>query len=113
MEIRGLSERGIYRVSGSEKEIKALKERFLHDEHLPDLSNVDMHNICGCIKVFLRGLREPLIPTQKWAVFSSAVVDFDGDYLDGNILKNLQTEINQLPKANRDTLAFLVLHLQR
>lgn len=100
-------------MSGSEKEIKALKDRFLYDEDAPDLSNVDMHVICGCIKIFLRGLREPLIPTDKWFVFSNAVVDFDGDYLNGNILRNLQFEINQLPKANRDTLAFLILHLQR
>lgn len=100
-------------MSGSEKEIKALKDRFLYDEHLPNLSNVDMHVICGCIKVFLRSLREPLIPTLKWNIFSNVVVDFDGDYLDGNILRNLQLEISKLPKANRDTLAFLVLHLQR
>lgn len=113
MEIRGLSERGIYRVSGSEKEVKALKDRFLYDEHIPDLSSIDMHVICGCIKIFLRCLREPLIPTEKWIIFSNAVVDFDGDYMDGNILSNLQSEINELPKTNRDTLAFLVLHLQR
>lgn len=113
METRGLSERGIYRVSGSEKEIKALKDRFLYDEHIPDLSTVDMHVICGCIKIFLRGLCEPLIPTDKWIVFSNAVTDFDGDYMNGHILSQLQSEINQLPKANRDTLAFLVLHLQR
>lgn len=74
---------------------------------------MDIHVICGCIKIFLRGLREPLIPTWLWNVFSRAVVDFDGDSMDGNILNNLQQAIGRLPKANRDTLAFLVLHLQR
>lgn len=72
-----------------------------------------MHVICGCIKSFLKGLREPLIPTWLWSVFSKAVVDFDGDSINGNILRNLQSAIARLPKANRDTLAFLVLHLQR
>lgn len=113
VETRGLTERGIYRVSGSEKEVKALKDRFLLSNDVPDLSNVDMHVICGCIKIFLRGLREPLIPTWQWHVFSNAVVEFDGDSIDGNILKKLQFAISRLPKANRDTLAFLVLHLQR
>ncbi|XP_055301047.1 rac GTPase-activating protein 1-like [Sitodiplosis mosellana] len=113
VETRGLSERGIYRVSGSEKEIKALKDRFLQNEDVPDLSNIDMHVVCGCIKIFLRSLREPLIPTRLWSVFSNVVVDFDGDSTDGNIQSHLQYEIGRLPKANRDTLAFLVLHLQR
>lgn len=113
VETRGLSERGIYRVSGSEKEIKALKDRFLRNEDIPDLSNIDMHVVCGCIKVFLRSLREPLIPTHLWSIFSNAVVNFDGDSSDGNIKSHLQYEIAQLPKTNRDTLAFLVLHLQR
>lgn len=109
-----MSERGIYRVSGSEKEIKALKDRFLEDDGIPDnLSDIDIHSICGCIKIFLRGLDEPLIPTHLWSVFSNAIVDFDGDSMDGNIMAHLQLLIARLPKANRDTLAFLILHLQR
>lgn len=114
METRGLSERGIYRVSGSEKEVKALKDRFLLSDDIPsNLSDIDIHVICGCIKIFLRGLHEPLIPTRRWATFSNAVLNFDGDSMGGNIQAHLQYEIARLPKANRDTLAFLVLHLQR
>lgn len=113
VETRGLSERGIYRVSGSNKEIKLLMNRFLMNDDVPDLSEIDMHVICGCIKTFLQSLREPLIPTHTWNIFAEAVVSFDGDSMDGNILTHLQREIGQLPKANRDTLAFLVLHLQR
>ncbi|XP_031628238.1 rac GTPase-activating protein 1-like [Contarinia nasturtii] len=113
VEMRGLSERGIYRVSGSEKEIKSLRDRFFKDDSVPDLENIDINVICGCIKMFLKGLTEPLIPTRLWAVFSNYVMDFDGDDNDGNIQKHLQHEISQLPKANRDTLAFLILHLQR
>ena len=113
VETRGLSERGIYRVSGSEKEVKALKDRFLQNEDMPDLRNTDMHVICGCIKIFLRRLREPLIPTRFWSVFSDAVVEYDSDSTDDNIQSHIQYEIGRLPKANRDTLAFLVLHLQR
>lgn len=113
VETRGLSERGIYRVSGSEREVKALLDRFLYIENIPDLSNTDMHVVCGCIKNFLRSLREPLIPMHLWHVFSNAVNGFDGDSIDGNIQSYLQFEISRLPKANRDTLAFLILHLQR
>lgn len=109
VETRGLSEEGIYRVSGSKKQIKKLKDRFLQHNDVPDLSDVDMHIICDCIKTFLRDLREPLIPTRLWTIFSEAIIDSS----DANIQSRLQYGIDCLPKANRDTLAFLVLHLQR
>lgn len=96
-------------MSGSEKEIKALKERFIRGKTIPPLSNIDIHVICGCIKDFLRSLREPIIPTDLWKNFSNAVQNVD----DSQAVKDLYTAINLLPKANRDTLAFLIQHLQR
>lgn len=109
IETRGLSEEGLYRVSGSEKEIKALKERILRGKTLPNLSGYEIHGVCGCIKDFLRGLREPLIPTSLWKDFSNAVQETD----ENEAVRQLFKAINQLPQANRDTLAFLVMHLQR
>lgn len=96
-------------MSGSEKEIKALKERILRGKSVPLLSNVDVHVICGCIKDFLRGLKEPLIPTALWKNFTNAVQMID----DQAIEYELRATIDQMPQANRDTLAFLILHLQR
>lgn len=109
VETRGLSEEGIYRVSGSEKEVKALKERFLRGRGIPVLANTDIHVICGCIKDFLRNLREPLIPTRLWTSFSNAVQHHD----DVAAVRDLYASIDRLPQANRDTLAYLILHLQR
>ena len=109
IEKRGLKEKGLYRVSGSEKEIKALKERILRGKSTPMLSNADIHVICGCVKDFLRGLKEPLIPTALWKNFTNAVQMID----DKAIESELRTAIDRLPQANRDTLAFLILHLQR
>lgn len=111
IEKRGLLDKGLYRVSGSEKEIKALKERILRGKLVlaPLLSNADVHVICGCIKDFLRGLKEPLIPTALWQKFTNAVQLID----DKAIEMELRAAIEQMPQANRDTLAFLVLHLQR
>lgn len=104
-----MSEEGIYRVSGSEKEVKALKERFLRGRGIPVLANSDIHVICGCIKDFLRNLREPLIPTRLWTSFSNAAQNHDNVVA----VRDLCALINQLPQANRDTLAYLILHLQR
>lgn len=109
VETRGLTEEGIYRVSGSEKEVKALEERFLHGRGIPVLANYDIHVICGCIKYFLRHLREPLIPTRLWVSFANAVRNPN----DREAVRDLYESIKQLPQANRDTLAYLILHLQR
>lgn len=109
IESRGLCEEGIYRVSGSERDIKALKERFVRGKTIPNLSNIDIHVICGCIKDFLRHLNEPIIPTSLWKNFSNAVQNVD----DNEAGRDLYNAINRLPKANRDTLAFLIQHLQR
>lgn len=37
VESRGLSEVGLYRVSGLEKEVKELKDKFLHGKGVPNL----------------------------------------------------------------------------
>nr|XP_014097656.1 rac GTPase-activating protein 1 [Bactrocera oleae]XP_014097657.1 rac GTPase-activating protein 1 [Bactrocera oleae]XP_036230973.1 rac GTPase-activating protein 1 [Bactrocera oleae] len=109
IESRGLNEVGIYRVSGSEREVKALKERFLRGKNTPHLGNIDVHVLCGCVKDFLRSLREPLIPTNLWKDFCNAVQQ----PTEIEIQKDLFKAIDALPAANRDTLAFLVLHFQR
>jgi len=32
----------------------------------------DIHVICGCLKDFLRGLKEPLVTHQLWRSFADA-----------------------------------------
>lgn len=109
VEKRGLSERGIYRISATEKEVKKLKERFLSGCGSPSLTNEDIHAVCGCIKDFLRGLREPLVSAALWADFMSGAALRDPADAAAAVLH----AVSQLPPPNRDTLAFLVLHLQK
>lgn len=110
IENRGLNEVGIYRVSGSEREVKALKERFMRNKATPALVNIDVHVLCGCVKDFLRSLKEPLVPVSSWEKFCNASQSSNSEEeTRGNLLK----AIEDLPQANRDTLSFLVLHFQR
>ncbi|XP_055383829.1 rac GTPase-activating protein 1 [Condylostylus longicornis] len=109
IERRGFSEVGIYRISGSEREVKALKEKFLRGKTPPHISNIDVHVLCGCVKDFLRSLCEPLVPTDLWSDFSNAVQAESEE----EKRKELYRAIDRLPHANRDTLAYLVLHFQR
>ena len=70
IEARGLTEVGIYRVPGSEREVKELRDKFLAGQGCSALGQVDVHVLCGVVKDFLRNLREPLVPSSMWNLFT-------------------------------------------
>lgn len=109
IELRGMSEQGLYRVNGGSAEVKYLKEKFLKGKGAPNLSDVDIPTICSTLKDFLRSLREPLITVGLWADFVRATTITDKQDADAALYQ----AISELPQPNRDTLAFLILHLQR
>ncbi|XP_050545728.1 rac GTPase-activating protein 1-like [Daktulosphaira vitifoliae] len=106
IEQRGFDTVGLYRVPGSEKDVKALKEKFR--KGVPNLSDIDIHVICGCLKDFLRTLDDPLIPHYDWKTFTDAVRNSKDENE-----HRLYQAISQLPQPNRNTLAYLMLHLQK
>lgn len=53
---------GLYRLSGADRVVKELREKFLRGKAFPLLSKVeDIHAITGLLKDFLRNLKEPLL----------------------------------------------------
>lgn len=66
IEMRGLEEVGVYRKSGSISQIEKIREAIdKHGDFNMENSIVfDVHNITGCIKLFLRDLPDPLIPDE-------------------------------------------------
>jgi Rac GTPase-activating protein 1 len=86
-----------------------VQEKFLRGKGVPNLSNIDIHVICGAIKDFLRSLLEPLVTHTLWQDFVKAALTCDRDDARAAMIQ----AISELPQPNRDTLAFLVLHLQR
>ncbi|XP_030278350.1 rac GTPase-activating protein 1 [Sparus aurata] len=110
IEQRGLHETGLYRLSGADRTVKELKEKFLRGKTVPVLSKVDdIHAITGLLKDFLRNLKEPLLTFQLNRTFMNAAEVLDDD----NSIALMYQTVSDLPPANRDTLAFLMLHLQR
>ncbi|GIY89416.1 rac GTPase-activating protein 1 [Caerostris extrusa] len=109
IEARGLKETGLYRKSGIEGDVKELKEKLLKGKHLLNLNRVNIHTLCGTIKEFLRSLKEPLIPRSAWQNFVEAA-----DLNDDNVSVDLiHKAVCRLSQPNKETLAFLMLHLQR
>ncbi|KAM4609409.1 rac GTPase-activating protein 1 [Polymixia lowei] len=110
IERRGLEERGIYRVPGGERSVKELREKYIQGKGLLMLGKVDeIHVVCGLLKDFFRKLKEPLITFRLHRTFMQASEIPDED----NGAAIMYQAIGELPKANRDTLAFLMLHLQK
>nr|XP_032807165.1 rac GTPase-activating protein 1-like isoform X1 [Petromyzon marinus] len=110
IERRGMMEVGLYRIPGSDRDVKELKERWLRGKGLPALARVDnVHVVCGLLKDFLRSLKEPLLTHRLHHTFLKAIEISDED----NRAAAMYGAIGQLPQPNRDTLAYLMLHLQR
>ncbi|XP_059190176.1 rac GTPase-activating protein 1 [Centropristis striata] len=110
IEQRGLHEAGLYRLSGADRTVKELKEKFLRSKTVPVLSKVDdIHAITGLLKDFLRNLKEPLLTFRLNRTFMEAAEVTDDD----NSIALMYQTVGDLPQPNRDTLSFLVLHLKR
>ncbi|NXV60800.1 RGAP1 protein, partial [Molothrus ater] len=113
VEKRGLTETGLYRVPGAEQLVREWKRKLLRaGGALPALSTVtDIHVVCGVLKDFLRGLKEPLEGTASpLTLLPGAATDIPDDAASDTALRHV---VSKLPPANRDTLAFLMLHLLR
>ncbi|KAM3173621.1 hypothetical protein ACTXT7_012165 [Hymenolepis weldensis] len=108
---RGFIQLGIYRVPGGEKKVQDLLDKFLYSRTTPSLALVeDIHVVCSCLKAFLRLLDEPLVTLRLRPEFVAAGELFHSD---PESAKYRAAElIKRLPTANRDTLAFLMLHLK-
>lgn len=128
IESRGLRQVGLYRVPGSEKEVKILgvtmayllfhietesgvffQERFIKRKEAPPLHEVDIHVLCGTVKDFLRSLNEPLVTYARWRDFTNAAEIKD----EQDRKEAFYGAISDLPQPNRDTLAYMILHLKK
>ena len=66
-------QKGLYRVTGGERAVKELRERYISGKGALMLNKVDeVHVVCGLLKDFLRKLKEPLVTFKLHRTFMDA-----------------------------------------
>lgn len=73
------------------------------------LSQINIHVVTGALKLFLRTLKEPLITFTLWKSFVG-ICDLPEEM---DVQTAVYALIPELPQPNRDTLAYLILHIQK
>lgn len=106
LEVHALTEPGIIRVSGSNTEVKNIKQAFDSGQDVdPSSMSTDPHVISGVLKLYLRELPQvPLLMTQ--GLKEAADCEDPSQYL-----TLLSEELSQIPKANYDLLRRLFGYL--
>lgn len=106
----GLTEVGIYRISGENRVINELKES-LNRGGAPAtlLATTDVHNVTGLLKFFLRELPDPLIPFNLYDHFITANVLPDYD----ERLYAIRDLVWKMPQPNFQLLRRLTEHLDK
>ncbi|XP_057597447.1 SLIT-ROBO Rho GTPase-activating protein 1 isoform X5 [Hippopotamus amphibius kiboko] len=71
----GLQHQGIFRVSGSQVEVNDIKNSFERGENplADDQSNHDINSVAGVLKLYFRGLENPLFPKERFNDLISCV----------------------------------------
>ncbi|KYO34316.1 rho GTPase-activating protein 9 [Alligator mississippiensis] len=111
VEERGLDVDGIYRRAVTSDgryvfpELPAQGERLSLREPEWD----DIHVVTGALKLFLRELPEPLVPTEPGLALAAAAKLPDAEE---RVLQAAEL-VRSLPAPNRDTLRYLLAHLRR
>jgi hypothetical protein len=140
IERRGLSDVGLYRVSGNQTVVKQLREAFIKNPRLVNVcryccfchvsalslllgSNkplplvqlstdvvVNISSIAAVLKLYLRELSEPLFTSALYATFIQ--VGRTAGTVE-QLLPVYRAALRKLPKANFDTVVYLFDHFHR
>ena len=116
IEKRGLTNLGLYRISGNARRKKQLHAQFDEDSTTVDLSeesHPDINVIAGILKDYLRELPEPLITESLSKMLIKAAKEQVQDQDLASQKRVLSKFLVQLPQHNRETLVYLLNHFLR
>ncbi|ENN73158.1 hypothetical protein HUJ04_008948 [Dendroctonus ponderosae] len=113
VERRGMSEVGVYRVSGSQSDIAKLKKSFETNSYEAEqlLKDVDIHSVTGILRLYLRELPEALFTDQLYPQLLEAF-----NRTPNNLIKRtelLKECFEKLPTPNKESIKYILDHLMR
>ncbi|XP_070572891.1 active breakpoint cluster region-related protein-like isoform X3 [Ptychodera flava] len=111
IERRGLSELGIYRISGVTSDIQKLKKAFENNARNVDtlVAESDIHAIACVVKLYFRELPEPLFTNELYNNFVNGF-GLSDVHAKQNCMVSL---LENLPEPNQSTVIYLLEHLRR
>ncbi|CAH1155600.1 unnamed protein product [Phaedon cochleariae] len=111
VEKRGMSEVGIYRVSGSALDIHKLKKSFETNSYEAEqlLKDVDIHSVTGILKLYLRELPEALFTDHMYPELLEAFNQSNGNLK--RRIELLKGCFSKLPQQNSETISCILKHL--
>uniref|UniRef100_A0A1I8NNV9 Active breakpoint cluster region-related protein n=2 Tax=Stomoxys calcitrans TaxID=35570 RepID=A0A1I8NNV9_STOCA len=114
VEKRGMSEVGIYRVSGSASDLAKLKKSFETNPYEAEqlLKDVDIHSVTGILKSYLRELPEALFPDVLYPKFFETFSRFTNNN-EAERISVLLVVFEELPPANKASINHILDHLIR
>ncbi|OLY79812.1 N-chimaerin [Smittium mucronatum] len=115
VELNGLQNEGIYRLSGQSSAVNKIRSEFDFDAEAVNLAVSgylgDINNITGVLKMYFRELPGSLIPETHSAALSRILNDSKNNYKDQP--SNFKKILNTLPPGHYNTLSYLMNHLNR
>jgi len=96
-ELDGYKSEGIFRISGSQEEVEALKKQL--NEHNYCLNCTEVHVVAGCLKAWIRELPQPLVPS---AFYTRCVT------LGASDPKEALKILEELPELNKRVICYVL-----
>lgn len=104
----GLDEVGLFRIPGNYVNVETLKKGF--DDGI-DVSFENAHDCGAVLKLYLRELKEPLIPFAHYEHFLAVQKKYGSDQA-SHATEDYRILMSSLPQANRDLLGYLCAFLE-
>ncbi|XP_046853723.1 rho GTPase-activating protein 24-like isoform X2 [Xenia sp. Carnegie-2017] len=108
---KGLSEEGLFRLPGHQKQVSILRDAFNRgkDPTLPD--DTDVHTVASLLKMYLRELPEPVIPFENFGPLIATIELYELHEEDA--LRKILNQLAEIPKTSYNLLKYLCRFLNQ
>lgn len=115
VEARGMDVEGIYRKSGGNSQVTAVKEGFEREPSSFDISDpdLDIHAVTSGLKQYFRKLPTPLITYEVYDELIDLAKIPEGPNQREQRIEGIKSALAELPRVNYEVLEYLMAHLAR